>query len=52
MADSGFLLVMEASQNGTAALRDSEHLVPERVQAEATSGVGAGEDLGMRQRVG
>ncbi|XP_027418447.1 proline-rich protein 5-like isoform X2 [Bos indicus] len=40
---------MGASQNGTAALRGSEHLVPERVQAEATSGVGAGKDSGMRQ---
>ena len=43
---------MGASQNSTAALRGSELLVPERVQPEATSGVGAGEDSGMRQRVG
>ena len=52
MADSGFLLAMGASQNSMAALRGSELLVSERVQPEATSGVGAGEDLGMRQRVG
>lgn len=62
MADSGLCLAIGAFQNGMAASRGSEYLVPQRVQTEAkcpllegvllTSEGAAREDTGIGERTG